>query len=267
MIAGFNAYIRIGKIELHRVPELRIVSERNKPLTRITITVPDPTGNISKALKDRAAVSIVLGYRGQTPALWEGTFANTTVGRNKDQLVVNAVGRERALAETMIRQAFVRETPEAIVKYTIAQTGLTPGRIDSVGITLPRFIASNIPAWQVVRQCEHTLKKAYNIDMRPWALWMGKDGKINWCPGDETADMPVVDSNANLIRHSPGQGCGELSGVETFMLPHMMHTMKFRLIDIKRGLKDDFRAVKVEHVLKDSQARTFISYGEAYERY
>ncbi|MCP3942222.1 MAG: hypothetical protein GY710_12150 [Desulfobacteraceae bacterium] len=267
MITGLNTYIKIGTIEMYRVPELKIISHRQYPLTRMEITLPDPGGTFFRTLRPGTPISVILGYRDQAQALWEGTLLKTSTGHNIDQIIVKAVGPEKPLSEIMIKQSFYRETPEAIVKYAINQAGLSPGRIDSPGVIFPRFVASNIPAWQVARLCEQTCKKAYDVDMRHWALWMGKDKKVNWGPFDEAADMPVIENNANLIRHSPGNNNSELSRIETFMLPHLMHSMKFWLKDIKRGIEADLRAIKVVHVLKDTRARTFISYGEAYGRY
>lgn len=268
MIAGFNTYFRVGGIEFNRLPEVEIISRRHAPLTRIRIRVPDPSGNVYRAVKDRDAVSVILGYRDQEPALWEGTVAGKSVDQNKDQLIVNAVGPERPLEETRIVQAWENETPEAIVSWAIGQAGLEAGQIDSPGVTFPRFAASDIPVWMVARQCEHTCARAFGLDMAGWALWMGKDGRVNWGDFDEASDyMPVIETCANLIRHSPGEIRSGLSRIETFILPHMMHSMKFRITDYRRGVETDYRAVRVKHGLKNSRVRTWISYGEEYERY
>ncbi|MCG8643348.1 MAG: hypothetical protein MI862_26715 [Desulfobacterales bacterium] len=267
MITGLNMHIRVGGIEFHRVPEFRMISQRHHPLTRVTVTVPDPTGRIFRTINDMDPVTVIWGYRNQVPARWQGTVKGVSVDRNKDQLRVNSVGLERPLAETVIKQSFINETPEAIVRYAVSQAGLSVGRIESTGVTFPRFVTSSIPVWQVARQCEHTLKKAFGLDMRPWSMWMGKDSRINWGPFDEDAGLPVIDSNANLIRHSPGRCVSELNRVETFMLPRMAHSMQFHLNDLKRNISESYRAIKVEHVWEDSKARTFISYGDEYERY
>ena len=266
-IAGLNTYIKVGGIEFPRAPGIRIVSERHVPMTRIDIRVPDPTGNVARAISDRDPVAVIMHYRSQPPSLWEGTVKAESVRKNKDQLVIHVKGKERILTETCIKQAFENETPEAVIRYAITQAGLAPGKIESPGVIFPRFIASTIPVWQVAKQCENTCRKAFGLDMRQWALWMGRDGKVNWGPGDEVANIPVIESNANLIEHSPAKDKGALSRIETFMLPGMMHSMKFRIKDLKWGVEGDFRALKVEHVLEDTSARTFISYGEEYERY
>ncbi len=267
MIAGLNIYIRVGKIEFPRAPGVRIVSQRHVPLTRMEITVPDPSGNVARAISDGDAVSVVWGYRNQTPALWEGTVKADSVRENKDQLVIHVVGPELPLVTTLVSQSFYQETPEAIVKHAISQAGLTAGVIESPGVTFPHFVASATPVWQVSQQCEHTCRHSFGLDMTLWALWMGKDGKVNWGPGNEDAGLPVIQSYANLIRHSPGKSQAELSLVETFLVPGMMHSQLFRLADSKWGIEGDFRAVKVEHVFKDAAVRTFISYGAEYERY
>ena len=267
MITGLNLYIRLGRIELNRAPKIRMTSRRHQPLTRVTVTIPDSMGNFFRAIKEMDPISLIWGYRGQAPARWQGTVEGVSVNRNKDALYIDGAGLERPLAETVIKQSFINETPEAIVRYAVSQAGLSVGRIEPTGVTFPRFIASSIPVWQVARQCEHTLKKAFGLDMRPWSMWMGKDGRINWGPFDEDAGLPVIDSNANLIRHSPGRCVSELNRVETFLLPRMMHSMRFQLNDLKRNISGSYRAIKVEHIWEDSRARTYISYGDEYERY
>ncbi len=267
MISGLNIYARVGKLEFNRIPGIRIISQRHVPLTRFAVTVPDPTGEVARAISDNDAVSVVWGYRGRSHAGWTGTVKTDSVMQSKDQLVIHAVGPERPLVETRINQVFYGEAPEAIIKYAVTRAGLTCGKIESPGVVFPHFIASNIPVWQVARQCEHTCRRSFGLDMAMWAMWMGKDGTVNWGPGDEPADIPVIESNANLIRHSPGKTQADLSRVETFLVAGMMHSQVFRINDLKWGVAGDFRALKVEHVLKEASARTYISYGDEYERY
>ena len=268
MITGLNISVTVGAVEVNRVPEIRIISERHSPMTRMAICLPDPAGEVTRAVSDKDKVCIVLGYRGNTPATWAGTVTgepNST--RNRDQVTINAAGPERVLSDTMVMQAFYQETPEAIIKYAAAQAGLTVGRIQSPGVTFPRFTASSIPAWQVAAQCEHTCSKGYGLDMACWALWVGRAGTVNWGTFDEVADLPVIESNANLISHFPGRTIRDLSRVETLLLPHLMHSMLFRLTDIRRGIDNDYKALRVEHFVRKGCARTFISYGTEYERY
>lgn len=268
MITGLNIYVKVGRMEFQRIPDFKVTSERHRPLTRISIAIPDPAGNVFRTVINRDTVSIVIGYRDQVPGLWEGTVQGKSIYQNKDQVVIRVAGKERPVTETVIKQAWLQETPEAIVRYAVEQAGLQIGKIEPAGVTFPRFVANAIPVWQVIRQCEHTLRKAYGLDMRSWAFWMGKDGKMNWHAGDEGSEtLPVIDSNANLIRHSPGKGTSELGRIETFLLPHLMHSMQFQLNDFKRNISESYRAIKVEHVWEDSKARTYISYGDEYERY
>lgn len=267
MISGLNIYAGVGGFRFNRIPGIRIISQRHTPLTRMAITLPDPAGDVVRAISDGDEVSVAWGYRDRGQSGWTGTVKTDSVNQNKDQLVIHAVGPERPLVETRITQAFYTEAPEAIIKYAITQAGLPCGKIESPGVVFPHFIASNIPVWQVARQCEHTCRRSFGLDMAMWSMWMGKDGTVNWGPGDEIADIPVIESEKNLIRHSPGKTQADLSLVETFLVAGMMHSQLFRLNDNKWGVAGDYRALKVEHVLKAASARTLISYGEEYERY
>ncbi len=267
MISGFNIQIRVGSIEAQRAPKVQILSQRNHPLTLITVVLPDPQGEICRLIRDRDPMAIVMGYRNQAAAQWSGSVLGGPESRGKDQVVINGIGPERVLVETLIKQSFYQETPESIVRFAIGQAGLQAGKIEPIGMMFPRFIASNIPVWQVARQCEATCHRAYGMDMRSRTFWMGRDGRVNWGNFCESADMPVIESQANLISHSPGESTAGLSRVETFMLPHMMHSMKFRLKDFRRGIEGIFKAEKVMHRFGDNQPRTFISYGAENERY
>jgi hypothetical protein len=268
MITGLNISVNIGAVSVNRVPEIRIVSERHSPITRMHISMPDPSGDVARAVSDKDEVSVVLGYRGNTPATWIGTVAGEpTTWKNRDQVTINVAGPERVLSDTMIKQAFFQETPEAIIKYAVSRAGLALGQIQSPGVTFPRFTASSIPAWQVVVQCEHTCSKGFGLDMAGWAMWMGRAGTVNWGAFEEVADLPVIESNTNLIAHFPGRTIRDLSRVETLLLPHLMHSMLFHLTDIRRGIDSDYKALRVEHAVRQGKARTFISYGTEYERY
>ena len=178
MITGLNIYIRIGALEVQRCPEFKISMQRHKPLTTMKVVLPDPQARIMPGINLNDEVLIRFGYSGQS----QGSYKSTVSGMSSydDKLFISITGTQRPLIETVITQAFEDETPEAIIKWAITQTGMASGRIDSPGVVLPRFAAGTIPAWQVARQCEHTCEKAFGIDMSQWALWQGKDEKINW---------------------------------------------------------------------------------------
>lgn len=249
-----------------RSPRVWIESARHKPLSRAGITLPDPKGDLYRSILVDEQAEIRLGYKNEIPAIWKGTVAWKKHG-NKDQIEVGIVGEEKPLAETLITMSWENETPEAIVRYAISQSGLPVGQIDSPGVTFPRFAASNIPVWQVARQCEHTCRKSFDLDMSKWALWRGLDGKVNWGDFDEPGDVPVIKTAAGLIRHMPASDAKALSMVETFLLAGFMHSMKFSLVDTRRGIDEQFRALRVRHEVKDLSVRTFIWYGEEYGQF
>jgi len=226
----------------------------------------DPMGELYRSIGDDEPVEIRIGYRNEDPSIWKGTVAWKKHG-TKDQIEVGVAGEESPLAETLITMSWSNETPEAIVRYAINRSGLSAGQIDSPGVTLPRYVASNIPVWQVARQCEHTCQHAFGSNMSKWALWMGADGKVNWGDFDESGEVPVIATAAGLIKHLPSQDNSGLSMVETFLLAGFMHSMKFRLVDIRRGINDEFRALRVRHEVKDVSVRTFIWYGEEYGQF
>ncbi len=94
-------------------------------------------------------------------------------GKTKDQMEILAVDRAMLLDTTKIMQAWENETPEAIVRWSVRQTGLPVGRIDAVGVILPHFVASKRPVWQVAAQAEHSCSEAFGLDMSGWTMWLG----------------------------------------------------------------------------------------------
>lgn len=267
-ITGIRTHIFIGGTEVYQCPRAWIESVRHRPLSRAGITLPDALGEWYRSISPGTAVEIRLGYRDQAPATWQGTVAWVKHGHTKDQITVGAVGVERPLCETLILQSWEDETPEAILKWAIGQAGLTAGRIDSPHVTFPRFVASDIPVWQVARQCAHTCRRAYDLEkMRRWAFWMGADGEVNWGDFDEPGVTPVIATAAGLIRHKPASDALGLNEVETFLLPAFRHSMLFRLVDSRRGIDDTFRALVVRHSIRPHAVRTFIRYGEEYGKF
>lgn len=268
VITGIRTHIFIGNLEIFRCPECSINYSRHSHLSCAEILLPDPGGNLFKTFKASDPVIIRMGYRDQVPNEWTGTISKLAPPNKKDQILVKAVGMERPLSDTRIIQSWENETPEAIVTWAIGQAGLEIGKIDSPGVTFPRFIASNIPVWQLVRQCEHTCLKAFGLDMNGWALWMDSIGKVNWCSSDEDVDIPVIETGSTLIRHLPATGLQTgLSLVETFLMPGFKRCMKFRLRDSIKGIDQILSGLEVRHVIKPTSVRTFIQYGEMYEKY
>jgi len=266
MITGIRTHISIGGLEIMRTPHVWIECERHSPLSRAGITLADPKGEYYRSVGLNYPVRIRIGYRDEEPAVWKGSVSRKEPG-TKDQIEIRAVGQDLALTTNII-QSWANETPEAIIGWAVGQAGLPTGQIDSPGVTFPWFTARNIPVWQVARQCAHTCQRAFGLDMSRWALWMGASGKVNWGDFDEPGDVPVIASGAGLIKHMPANGTGALlSMVETFLLAGFRHSRKFRLIDNRRGIDDEFRALRVRHDITDRAVRTFIWYGEEHEKY
>ena len=97
MITGLKTQITIGSLEVLRCPDLWIESERHKPLSRMEVSLPDPTGKFYRSISKKESVSIVFGYRGQSSAKWEGTVVLVKQGKSRDQIVIGAVGLELPL--------------------------------------------------------------------------------------------------------------------------------------------------------------------------
>lgn len=263
MITGIRTHIFIGDREILRAPHVWIESERRKPLTWAGVTLPDAMGEQYRSIRDGDPVEIRLGYRDEEPTSWKGMVVWKRTGTD-DQVEVGAVCEALPLTDARITQSWENETPEAIIKWVIRQAGLSVGRVDSPGVVLPKFMASHIPPWQVARQCAFTCREAFGLDMSKWALWMNADGKINWGDFDEPGDTPMIATGAGLIKHIPEGAVTGWSKVETFLLAGFRHSQKFGLVDTRRGVDGEYRALKVRHEVKERSVRTFIWFGEEH---
>lgn len=267
MINGLRVQIMIGAREVLRCPHLEIVSLRHSPLDHADVTLPDPAGELYRDIRTGEPVAISLGYRDQPQGVWQGTVSRVRPGTTRDQLELSASGPELPLATTRIRQSWEHEDPAAIVRYCVAAAGLLSGRIDSPGPLLPRFVASDIPVWQVARQCALTCRRSFGVDMSRWALWIGADGRVNWGDFDEPGEVPVIATGAGLIEHLPGSpSAAQLSRVSTFLLAGFAASRLFRLRDTRRGVDGLFRSLVVRHTVMPTSVRTHLEYGAEYGR-
>lgn len=258
-ISGIRIDITIGDLELQRTPSWWIESLRGYPLGRAGVTLPDPQGELYQTIKAGAAIEIEVGYRNQDPVSWTGTVADIYPGATRDQLEVRAIDAAKPLTDKRIVQAWENESPEAIVAWAIRQAGLPVGTIDATGIIIPRFVASNCPVWQLVRQVAETCERQFGLDMSGRALWLGSAG-VNWSDADEPGDVPLIASQAGLIDHQPATAGNAAPMIETWLLADLMHSRRIHLQDDRRGIDAQIRAQRVRHEGQPDKSRTIIWY-------
>lgn len=264
-LSGLSLAITLGAYIYRRAPRVTILSQRHRPLTWTEITLADAQDELWRNFPYGAAASVALSYRNQAQAVWPGTVRGLrTYG--KDENEVSLLGPDGPLAATRIQQAWENETPEAIIRWAVGQAGLPLGRIDSPGVTLPRFVADDIPVYQVAERAAHSVQRAFDIDMSRWALWLGADG-VNWGDFEEAGDVPVIATGGGLIAHTPVDLPLAWGEVETFLLPDLTHSRTVRIQDMRRGIDGTFRALRVRHEITPASARTFVAYGDEHGRY
>uniref|UniRef100_C6E6P9 Uncharacterized protein n=1 Tax=Geobacter sp. (strain M21) TaxID=443144 RepID=C6E6P9_GEOSM len=259
-INGLNLEITIGDLEVFRAPRWWIESLRHHPLGRAGITLPDPKGELYQTVQVGDEVTISVGYRDQSPATWSGTVAGRYPGETRDQLEIRAVDGALPLAKTKITQAWENETPEALVAWVIRQTGLSVGTIMETGMVLPRVSAGNIPAWQLIQQIKISCRDAFGLDMSKWALWLGAAG-VNWGDLDEPGDTVAIATLANLIEHEPIDWRSGMGLIETHLIGDLSHSRLIRLQDVRRGIDEVHRALRVRHEGTPDKVRTLVWYG------
>lgn len=258
-LSAISIDITIGALEIERAPAWWIETLRGYPLGRAGVTLPDPLGELHRSIKVGDPITIEVGYRGEDASTWAGTVQMVYPGDTRDQLEIRAVDGSRLLTDTRVVQSWENETPEAIVAWAIRQTGLQIGTIDATGITIPRFVASNTPVWQLVHQVAESCARQFGLDMSGRALWLGTGG-VNWSDGDEPGDVPVIATLDNLIRHEPATSGNAAPMIETFLLADLSHSRRIHLEDDRRGIDAEIRAQRVRHEGSPDKTRTFIWY-------
>lgn len=259
-LSGLSLDITIGSYEIMRSPRWWVESLRHYPLGRAGITLPDPDGDLYESISAGDAVSITFGHRDQNPATWSGTVTDRFPGQTRDEIEIRAVDSSLPLTSTRICQAWENETPEAIVKWALGQTGLSIGTIAATGVVLPRFSAANISVWQLAQQAKQSCRDAFGLDMTKWALWLGRNG-VNWSDTDEPGDTPLIATTDNLLRHEPNDWSSGMSLIETFLIPDLSHSRLVHLQDDWRGIDTTVRALRVRHEGTPDKIRTLIWYG------
>lgn len=258
-LTGLHIDITIGSYQVYRAPSWCIESQRGNPLGRAAVTLPDPDGELFQAITVGDPITIEIGYRDQDPVTWSGSVADVAPGDTPDQLEVRAVDGALTLTATRVVQAWENETPEAIVAWAIRQTGLTVGTIDPTGIVIPRFVASNTPVWQLVRQVMESCQRSFGLDMTGRALWLGSNG-VNWSAGDEPGSVPLIASQDGLLDHQPATAANTSPMIETWLLPDLSHSRGIHLQDDRRNMDKLLRAQRVRHEATPDRARTYIWY-------
>lgn len=267
-INGIRTHLIVAGREYVRTPDLWIESSRRSPLSRAGLTLPDPTGEELRRLVKGQPVEIRLGYRDRAPSVWRGTIEWTKPGL-ADEAAVGAVGVERPLATTRVTQAWIEESPEAILRHCVGLTGLPVGRIDSPGVVLPRFVASNHSVWQIAEMLELSCQRAFGLDIHAWALVVDSQGRVTWGDFDEPdqTSVPVVATGGLLIDHAPASDAAGQGVVETWLLPSAWPGQLFRLADARRGLDEQYRILRVRHAVAAQSARTHLWYGVEHGQY
>lgn len=258
-LTGLHIDITIGSYQVYRAPAWWIESRRGNPLGRAGVTLPDPEGELFQTIKKGDPITIEVGYRDQDPVTWSGSVGDVAPGDTPDQLEVRAVDGALALTTTRVVQAWENETPEAIVAWAIRQTGLSIGVIDPTEIVIPRFVASNTPVWQLVRQVAESCQRSFGLDMTARALWLGNNG-VNWSTGDEPGSVPVINSQYGLLDHQPTTVGNASPMIETWLQADLTHSRLIHLQDDRRGIDTTFRAQRVRHQGTPDTTRTFIWY-------
>lgn len=267
MVNTFDISVTIGSIGTNRISGLEIVSERHTPVSLYYIILRDTDRDVFKSVSIDTPVTITITCDGQPEAVWAGTVSSINASCEIDHIIIKCSGIESSLMTGNIIQSWSNESPEAIINWALSQTGNIPGNISSPGCIFPLFTSSGLTVYEIVKQCEYTCEKSFNIDMSEWSLFMDSENRVNW--GNIGIDSDVIEfkTGSGIIQHTPSDSVFKMSVLETYLTPTLMHSMSFTVLDNLRDFSCTFRASKVVHSYKDGKARTFIGYGVENGKY
>lgn len=267
MIEGLNIRCNVGPLEILRSPLIELVSRRRAVVTRARIVIPDPEGEARATLAVGQPVALRFGYRGEVNFWqeWEGTVAEigqpASDAESADALTIQAVGLEKALTTTLVRESFYREPAATVAKRILAATGLPVGSVDVPGDILPYQVFSNVPVARAIKQLANTLTRSFGHDLSRHALWLGASG-LTWSAGDEPGAAYAISTCENLIANTPPETSDGIGVATSVLLPGLTHSRLVHITDSRRGLDITARALDVVHTLAEGGNSTTVTYGK-----
>ncbi|MFG6375914.1 MAG: hypothetical protein K1W05_08335 [Desulfovibrio sp.] len=268
MIEGLVIRCDIGPVELFRSPLIELVSRRRAVVSRAKVVIPDPEGACRNALAVDQKVVIRFGYRGESgfEQEWRGTIESISQPRaddaSADAIVVNAIGLEKALVTTMVRESFRKEPCEAVARRLLAASGLPVGEVDVPVDVLPWQVFSNVSVARAVKQLANTLERSFGHDMSRHALWLGEKG-VSWSAGDEPGNVFAITTAENLLANTPPLTENGVGVATSVLLPGLAHSRLVHITDTRRGLDITARALDVVHTISEKDGNhTTVTYGK-----
>lgn len=267
MIEGLNIRCNVGPLELLRSPCIELVSRRRAVVTRARIVIPDPEGEARATLAVGQPVALRFGYRGEANFWqeWEGTVEEigqpAADAESADALTIQAIGLEKALTTTHVRESFYREPAAAVARRLLAATGLPVGGVDVPGDVLPYQVFSNVPVARAIKQLANTLTRSFGHDLSRHALWLGASG-LTWSAGDEPGAAYAISTCENLIANTPPETPDGIGVATSVLLPGLTHSRLVHITDTRRGLDITARALDVVHSLREGGNSTTVTYGK-----
>lgn len=267
MIEGIAVRCNVGPVELLRSPGIELVYRRRAVVSRATLEIPDPTGEVRSTVAVGQEVVIRFWYRGDSGLShhWEGTVDSIDQpgagGASADAVLVQATGKEQKLATTLVTESFYGEPAQAVARRLLERTGLPVVTVNIPADVLPHQVFSGVSVARAIKQLEISLTRSFGHDLSKHAVWLGQKGLL-WSPEDEPGDTLVVESVNNLISHTPPVAEGGMGVVTAFLLPGLTASRKVRIHDARRGFDKEVRAQEVIHRLARTGNTTKIRYGK-----
>lgn len=206
-------------------------------VSRARIVIPDPEGVARAALALGQKVRLRFGYRGEANFWqgWEGSVAEIgqpgADAEATDAITVQAVGLEKALTTTLVKESFYGEPAAAVARRLLSATGLPVGAVEIPGDGLPYQVFSNVPVALVIKQLANTLR-----------------GLCTTCE--------------NLIANTPPETLDGVGVATSVLLPGLTHSRLVHITDTRRGLNITARALDVVHSLAEGGNTTIVTYGK-----
>jgi len=244
-----NVYslMKIGKDQYPRLENLRLTMHRYAPLTTCIVDLQDPDGALYEKIAVETPVDIEMGYRLGLSFQWGGTIR--TKEKDADRLRLYCVGLEQVL-ETEVKQVWLNEQPGKIIQQMVENTGFGVGRLQTTGLTIPRFVVHNKPIWEAERLLQKTMD-TYGVDTTKLALWIGADHLVQWGTHDESGQIEIV-SGENMIAYCQNE-------VTALLTPNLRASQRVHVV--APGVDKVYRAVRVVHEI-GKKSRTFVQVEE-----
>ncbi|MDI3480784.1 MAG: hypothetical protein PWQ97_439 [Tepidanaerobacteraceae bacterium] len=244
-------YIEIEGYKLNKIIRFVVNSSYKDPIDTADIEIQYQP-ELASVFSDGMSATIYMGYREQGLAL---VFKGNITKINRDKIItIHCQNQARLLKKSLIR-AFYNIKPDSVIKWCLAQVGISDADVYSGLPPFARFIANGTGI-------EIFKKVANTWSLKDWCYYIEPEDQFYWGPIAQSprakTDPFIFEAPGNIISHEAKDGYGIIEARST---PNIRPLNLINVID-KRYWSNykTLRVSKVKYLQDQTKARTYIEW-------